>query len=216
MIAVQSRGLAVLDTPESAAIAVRIIRREFARADAIIRHALSRSTGRSRRRCRAGHLRRCTAASTNRKNSRVQIFSNTRTISLRESRTGIRHALPMCHVVCPRRGPAEIREMTGIEIITMNKRVVHDHGARGPARIPAPGIPALPSCAVVEPKRNGRTVIKDMRMRRIIPARVGIIEGRSPDPEWIVVGHIDHIRLCRENLVNGTSGLIGLRHHFLR
>jgi hypothetical protein len=76
----------------------------------------------------------------------------------------------------------------------MDKDVVDDDPVGGPHGIPTPRIPSKPGASKKVCKNDGRAIDHDDSYDgtwRIVPARIRIVDVRSPDPNWIVYRHIE-------------------------
>ncbi len=105
----------------------------------------------------------------------------------------------------PSRGAMQVHAPGFVEVVAMNKRVVHDHGVGPPGGAPAPATPTVPAIAEEIAHRNRRVESEIQAahhdgIRRPIPARIGIVLRRSPDPDRVVLRHVHHVRVHRVDI----------------
>src|SRR5437773_12090241 len=94
----------------------------------------------------------------------------------------------------------------------MNEGVVDNNIVINPDRVPAPSSPAIPAAAQKGDNRNARTEEENGSMRRKIPTRIGVVNGRTPDPNRIVDRHVQHFRVGGNNLYDGRAALGSCDH----
>src|SRR2546426_12653415 len=96
----------------------------------------------------------------------------------------------------PNRDSRPVRH-TRIEVISINERVVNNNSAIMPGRMPTPSSPAA---ANKMSNRYAHAEEETGTDRWIVPPRIRVIGGRSPDPHWIVDGDINDFGIGGDGL----------------
>src|SRR5262245_22141333 len=102
-------------------------------------------------------------------------------------------------VMVPNGSPTQVRHMDRIEVEPLNGSIVDDNGVVSPSRMPTPPTPATPAAAKKASNRYSGVKEEARILRRVIPPWIGVIHRRSPDPERIVHGHVNHIWIGGSN-----------------
>src|ERR1700758_4951185 len=89
--------------------------------------------------------------------------------------------------------------MSRSEVVLADECIVHDDSVATPGRAPTPSSPSTPAMAEKSADGNANVEENARMNRRIVPTGIRIINGRSPNPYWIVHRHIDHLGVCRQN-----------------
>ncbi len=145
--------------------------------------------------------------------TRRDVLTHVALVPVAQILTCIRNAAAMLRIVRPYAGAVRGAQMTRVEIVLMDERIIHDHRASTPSGMPAPAAPSVPTAAEEETDINSAAEAKVQAARqegsrRPIPARVRIPQGRSPGsrrgrrPEH--TSHRDRPAQCR-----CTAGLPG-------
>src|SRR5450755_3000723 len=92
----------------------------------------------------------------------------------------------------------------GVEVVLVDKSIVDHDGPGAPTRVPSPSAPSMPADSAI-----------DDTARRPIPAGVGIVEGRSPDPARVVNRHINDVGIGGLDSDVGLATLISRDHILL-
>src|SRR5258708_38987958 len=95
---------------------------------------------------------------------------------------------------------------------TGNEVVTDTPGAAAPPGPPAPPTPTAPATAEVSSDGNSGAEPEedpDAGARRIIPARIRIVDRRSPDPDRIILRHVDDLRIGGLDLDGGPATVGG-------
>jgi hypothetical protein len=100
----------------------------------------------------------------------------------------------------------------GIEMMVIDEYVIDDNVVAGPGRTPSPAVPRLipraVPCRAIPPRTkirvnvNGAVEVQIRRMRRVIPSRIGVVNGSSPDPVRIIDWHIDNGRIRGKDFID--------------
>src|ERR1700688_3051755 len=108
----------------------------------------------------------------------------------------------------------------GVEVVLVDEGVVDHDGPAAPTRVPSPSPPAMPAAAKEESHIDAAAESEadsavDDAARRPVPARVGIPEGRSPNPDRVVHRNVDHIGIGGLDSDVGPTVIISRDYVFL-
>jgi len=75
------------------------------------------------------------------------ILAHVAAVLIPQSGIRIRNARAMFRIVGPCAGPMRVANISGVEIVLVNERIVHNHGAIAPAGMPTPSTPSAPAAS---------------------------------------------------------------------
>ena len=122
-------------------------------------------------------------------------------------------------VVGPRASSTQAAATACVEIVTVNEVVIDNDVAATPTGLPSPSAPTTPATAKIESHvdASAETEVHPCTERRVKPTCIWIVERRTPNTHWIVVGHVHHLwigRLDLDGTVVGAHGLLARRGQF--
>ena len=145
--------------------------------------------------------------------SRILPDSTAITLAYRGAR--IHNALAMISVMGPHGRAVPVHHVNRVEVVSLNESIVDDDCAIAPAGIPTPAIPAAPTAAEKASDRNARAKENARAVCGVVPARIRIVHGGSPDPKRIINGYVNDIWIRGSDDNDWLAGILRSDHLLL-